>query len=171
MAAFLEHKIGFDYFIKFPLAIFKIVLFDFKPMSSRSLKEKILFQVRMSYFLTCIIGFALACSSMILYAVFNSNNFIDAAACVPNAAITMLVGLKSLPTYLRRDEIWDIFQEMQKMFDRRSGKDKNYGIKKYLVSYLRLVRIYAAMFVNFLLFFYFNESIFLENVTVTGDEF
>lgn len=151
MAAFFnpaEDEINFNSFTKFPLFLFRLLFFGFKPASEiASLSTRIAYSLRMCYFKFIIVCLVVAIASMIGYAIVNSDNFVAAATSVPNVVTVVLIGLKSLATLLRKDQIWQIFLELSAIFELHAGENKKYKIKNYLSSYHRLVKTYSGTFV------------------------
>lgn len=144
-----EDEITFDSYIRFSLCMFRGVLFDFQPLNEASVWKRFVYFIKGLYVrlnLSCII---ICCLSMMAYGLANADNFINAAAAVPNATVTLLIGIKGWIVFFHKKDIWEIFQEMKKMFDRRTGQNKKYGVKKYLDNYHRYITAYAIIYCVF----------------------
>ena len=152
MAAIFEEEIVFDNFTKLALCLFRLAFFDFKPLAADvTLKEKVFYSLRMSYVRLCIIGIFIAAASMTVFGIVNIDDFANASTSVPNATLTLLIGLKALMIFLRKDDIWEIFQDVQKMFDRRNGINKKYEVKKCLDEYHLYIKTYGITVIAFLM--------------------
>lgn len=150
MAAINEEELNFDSFTKLSLFFLRLVLFDFQPLKAEAtLKEKILYHMKLNYVRLCLAVMLIAFFSMSAFGIMNSDDFVNASTSVPNATITALIGLKGMAIFLRKNDIWEIFQEMERMFDRRTGQNKKYEVKKYLDDYYRYLKPYVVVFIVF----------------------
>jgi 7tm Odorant receptor len=55
--------------------------------------------------------------------------------------------LKGVTTYINKDKIWKIFQDLKILFERRAGQNGKYNIRKYLKGYQVVVKVYGGIFV------------------------
>ena len=142
-----EDEIDFDSFVRFALLLYKILIFDFAPLQEdASFWKRTLYFIRDVYVRIYLVCFILCFISMIAFGVVNSDDFASAATAIPNATITLLISLKAWIIFLRKKDIWDILQEMKKMFDRRIGQNQKYEVKKYLDNYHRYIGTYAGVY-------------------------
>ena len=162
-----EDEINFDVFTKFSLLIFRFVLFKFMPLpEGATLRQKVVHFARLNYYrftlVLCFIAFILMSS----HTVVNADNLEEAAKSFPNLCSVALMSLKGFATFLRRDDIWKIFQELIDMEERRVGKNKKYQVKKYLDAYHFYMILYSAVFVFISLPVYFTIIPFIMDGTM-----
>lgn len=143
-----EDEINFDSFTKLSLFLFQLVLFNFNPRDENAnLLTKLKHWARMNYFKLIIVCFTICISSMIKYAHSNLDNFVEASGSVPNVVTVALIALKAVATFMRKEDIWNIFQELKAMSEARVNQNVKYEVKKHLDGYHRIIRIYAGTFV------------------------
>ena len=100
-----EEQINFDTFIKFSLLMFRVVFFNFRPLSDNAtLEMKIKYYAMMTYFGLSLLVFFIAIPQMILYAIVHSDDFVSAASAIPNAVSVFLISNKVLSTFLRKHD-------------------------------------------------------------------
>ena len=139
-------KISFDSFFRVSFFLFRLVFVSFTPLhKDASLKEKIRYFVRLNYNKICIVGTVLALASKALLA-YNSVDLMKDSQIVLDVIAYFLNATKISQTYYRRNDIWKIIQDLKLIFDRRSEANQiqEYGVKKYLNNYLRLMATYAT---------------------------
>lgn len=140
-----EDEINFDSFTKFSFFVFRLMMFKFKPLSgNESLREKFLHFMRISYMRFCLFMQFYAFISFVIVMILNAGNVVETARNFANAMTCFLTAQKGLITFLHRDDLWRIFQGIQKVSEQRAGQNKKYGIKKYLDGYNLLVKAYSA---------------------------
>lgn len=141
-------EINFESFTKLSLLLFQLVFFNFIPRDDNAnLMTRFKHWARMNYFKFIIVCFGICISSMIKYAHSNLDNFVEASSSVPNVVTVALIALKAVATLLRKEEIWNIFQELKEMSEARANLNVKYNVKKHLDSYHRIIRAYAGTFV------------------------
>ncbi|CRK96861.1 CLUMA_CG010282, isoform A [Clunio marinus] len=145
-----ENEVNFDSFINFPISCFKLIFFSFvRPERSASIREKLFYNIRLTYFRVLMVLFVLCLALIIAYAVIEAEDFVNATMVIPDAATTILIIMKSFITYWRRDEIWEICEELGILSNGRSATDiTKYGIANHLKEYLRGMRIFTVMYAS-----------------------
>lgn len=139
-----EDQIDFDSFTRFPFLLFKLLSFDFKPLNVElSLMRRRVCQAKQIYVQISLFGIFMAFVSILTYTIVNVDDFVNASSALLESLTTVVIGTKSLITFLHRDEIWSILPEFQKIFERRLGKNKEYQVKKYLDQYYFFIKVYA----------------------------
>lgn len=143
-----EDEINFDDFTKFAFLMCRIVFFKFMPLSkSATLKEKVGHYARVSFVRITLVLCAVAFYLMVCHTVVNADDLSEAAKSFPNVCSVILMSLKGLASFLRRDDIWSLFHEFVEMNDRRAGKNRKYQVKKYFDEYHFYMISYATVFV------------------------
>ena len=142
-----ENKINFESFTNFSFYWFRLVMFDFTHSDSNFvLKEKIIHIARLIYVKFALLCILLSISSFSAYTVAHSDDFLIASKSVPNFVTMALIGVKAFATFLKKDHIWNILQELEAKFNQRVSVQKDFKMKKYLDDYHFCVRIYAVTF-------------------------
>ena len=140
-----EDEINFETFTKFSFFVFRLALFKFEPLKgTESVREKIVHFLKATYFKLCLVVQCWALLSFTLIMIINAENVLEFARYFANTMTGFLVTQKALSTFIFKKDLWNIFQDVQLMFDRRAGQNKKYGIKKYLDRYNRLIKFYSA---------------------------
>lgn len=143
-----EDEINSSSFIKFSLFMFRLVSFVFEPLSgSANWKQRFTYKAKFIYVKVVLLALAVGNMSMVAFAVINSDNFMTATSAVPNIVTVLLIELKAIATYIHKDDIWNIFEELREVFDRRATVVTKYKIKGYLDNYHFIIKIYSATFV------------------------
>ena len=146
-----ENEIDFNSFIQFPLLMFRVACVNFKPLpESPTIKEKISFYARRFYSFFVIVNISLTAISKFIL-VTKSADITDASSFLLDVATYILNGFKIFVTIIYQDELWKIFQEMKIFLDRNINQNKEYGVKKYLVSYHKLAIVYTVPIFGLLL--------------------
>ena len=139
-----EDHVNFGSFTNFPLLLFRIVSFNFYQLKDgANYKERSFYFARDIYtkiFLVCY--FYAFVSNVVL--IITSETLNTAAPSILDALGFLLVTTKIWNTYLHKKAIWNIFQELEFIFNRQTDQSKKPIIKKYLDDYNRLVTIYAV---------------------------
>lgn len=162
-----EDEINSSSFVKFSLFMFRLVLFVFEPLSgSENWKQRFAYEAKLVYVKVVLLALALGTMSMVAFAVLNSDNFMTAASAVPNIVTVLLIELKAIVSYMHKDDIWNIFEELREMFDRRENANTKYEIKRFLDNYHFIIKIYSATFVIVFLPIAFPLFPFLMNGTM-----
>lgn len=141
-----EDEIDFDSFIKFSGFCYKLLFFDFAPLSrSASRVEKIKYACKINYFRFCMSCLILCIAELFAFAFLSAKNFVEATVNVPNIVTVSLIVIKSLANLFHREDIRIIFQDLRQIFsDRGNGQNGKYKVKKYLDGYHRFIKIYAS---------------------------
>lgn len=148
-----EEEINFDSFIKFPLLIFRIIFVNFKPRPANgTIKEKIKYYARRTYNKFAIILLLWMLTTKVILLI-SAENLLDAFPFLLDVASYILVEFKIIHMILIQDDIWGIFQEMRFIFNHRPIKIWEYGVKKYLGNFHRLILIMATPIGLLLAFF------------------
>ena len=119
-------------------------LFSFKPLrENANVKEKVLFFARTNYNRLCFVSHALSCFSMLSYTLTHYDDFEVVSNTLTTSLFMILIGFsKGFGIFLRRDEIWNIFPELEVMQQRRVGLNKKYSIKNYLDDYHGHIKVF-----------------------------
>ena len=146
-----ENEINFKSFRNFSFHWFRLVMFDFKPLDSNFImKEKIIHIARLIYVKFALLCILLSITSLSAFTVAYSKDFLIASKSVPNLVTMALIGVKAFATFLKKDHIWNILQELEAKFNQRVsvqlGVQGDFKMKKYLDDYHFCVRIYAVTF-------------------------
>lgn len=140
-----EDEINFESFVKFPLFCYKLVFFAFDPLSAHpSLLERLVHSARMNYCRICLCAFVIAEISMCMFSFIIAEDFVTASASVPNVVTVLLIFLKVFVSFVRRKDIWNIFEDMRAIFATRVNENGNYKIKEYLDGYHFFIKIYTS---------------------------
>lgn len=142
-----EDEINFDSFVKFALFMFRLVWLDFEQLGENaSWKQRLAYEVKNIFVKIELFAFGVATASIFGYAVINSDNFLAASSAVPNVVTVGLIGIKSVSTFMHKDDIRNIFQDMRKMFVQRGNLNSKYKVKGFLDDYHFIIKIYAVIF-------------------------
>ena len=143
-----EDEIDFNSFTKFALLLFRIFGLDFRPMTEAvTLKSRIAYNVKLSFAWICLICFSVSTIQSLLYAA-SSEDFVVATNAVKDALSIFLISVKTVVTFSRKNQIWEIFEEMKSLSDGRKNQNVKYEVKSYLDKYQRIVKVEAAIFVS-----------------------
>lgn len=154
-----EEEINFETFMKPSSFFFRLVFFDFEPIKvNANRKEKCVYLAKIAYFILTVITLISIIASMITYLVVNWDNFENASSGVPNVFSTILVTLKVLLTFRHKKNLRSMFPELSEMFADRAKDNKKHKVKKYLVEFHRLMKIFSTPFL--LAIFTFFVAIF-----------
>ena len=154
MAAFLNkifnppmNEINFESFIKFPMFAFRLLFFVFDPLKEcANVREKLVYYLRMGYFRLCLFQYVVAISSLVVYCIDHSDDFIESSSNVPNVLSISVLWFKALIIFYHKEDIWKFCQELKELFDKRAISDKK-NIKICLDNYHRSIKVYAGTFV------------------------
>lgn len=155
-------QIKFKSFTKYSLFLFGILHLNFKPIKEGvSLKDKVVRSAKLIYYIFCLVNHALAVVSILVYTAVHSDSFEAASITFTNFLFMMLIGLKSLATFVRREDIWEIFQEIELIQERARDLSRKYDSKKFLDEYRLYMKLYSApciisflpLFIPFILYF------------------
>ena len=139
-----EDEITFESFTRFSLSLFRILWVSFTPLQAgASLKEKFYFHAKTIYNRLRLFGFLIAAISMMSHGLVNFDNFEAASKASTNSIFVVLIGLKAFITFIRKDDISNILQELESLQQRRKGFNKKYGVKKFLDEYHFYMKIYT----------------------------
>lgn len=143
-----EDKITFESFIKFSLFLFRLIFFEFNSdIENASVKVKIVRNLKAAYFKLVIVSSFAATGSLFAYAVFSSTDFFDALKSIQDVLTMSMISLRTVVTFLNKDDIWEICQELKAMYETHRNENVKYGVKKHLDWYHFLNKIYAGTFV------------------------
>lgn len=140
-----EDEIDFDSFIKFPLFLFKIVAFDIEPMETNA-KEKQSRQVRKFYFIFYYSAICLGIFQATVYGFVHSDEIFVALNQIPNVLTLVLVVIKTSTTIFRKNDIWNLIEELRNIFKLHGSDTERSGIKLYLDKYNRIVKGLTGFF-------------------------
>lgn len=158
-----EEEINFQSFLNFPLYWFRFLMFDFKPLSlDATMKEKLVHIARATYVKISLICLSIACVLMTAFTIVNSDDFVVSSRSVPNFVTMTLIGLKTYSTFLRKDAIWNVLQELKVIYEQVCANG-NFKAKKYLEGYYFYVRMYAGTFLVLMVPIAFPVILFLHN--------
>lgn len=142
-----EEEINFDSFIKFTLFCFKLVFFDFAPLTaSSSNREKYQNTAKICFCRMCLFVFVLAIISMCNYSLFIAEDFVTASRNVPTVVNALQFTFTTYILHFRRKDIWNIFEDLRGIFADHDAENAKYKIKQYLNGYHFLIKIYASTF-------------------------
>lgn len=140
----VEEEITFEDFIKYPLTVFRLVLFDFHPeIIGQTSKIKYLHCIKKCSEIFIIFFLHLIILQLIIYGIVHSDNFATSAAAIGNAISGTLVVFKTISTLFRKDELWTIFMELKEIFVSRNDGRTKYKVKNYLDGYLSIVKAFS----------------------------
>ena len=151
-----EDEINFDSFIEFPLAVFKILLFDFE-----TINDNASFKTRFSHYAkTCFTMFAVlnlltATFQFATFAVFHSDDFAVTASAASYVSTLVLVSVKVSILFLRKNDIRRIFDELRELSASRVDENSKYRVKRYLDGYLTIAKVFSAVSLSAYLMVFF----------------
>lgn len=142
-----EEAINFDSFIRFPLLLFKLVLYDFDPLPANpTVCERIKHIAKMSFSLMCLLGLILAETSMCMFPFLTAENFEKASENIPDTATGVLFTLRAFVSIRFRKDLWKVFADLREVFASHSGENSKHKIKQYLDGYHFLMKIYGGTY-------------------------
>lgn len=139
-----EDEITFESFVKFPITILKVLIFNFRSEnSSQTWKSKTL--LRKTYNIFVVLALLVANFQLVAYDFVHSENFLDAASGIANASSGLLIIVKYFVTFTRKDDIRKILEELKEIYVSRESENTNCKVKKYLDGYLRVGKAFCMM--------------------------
>lgn len=145
-----EDEITFDSFIKFSIISFKIVFIEFEPIASDlSFGKRLTYWAKTLMAVMFFVSSALAFSQPMVYAV-TSDSFVEGTRALLDASSMFLVTMKPIITFVNKNVIWEICQEMNLLFNSRDNRNGKYKIKAYLDSFQGIVKV-CGLFIAALL--------------------
>lgn len=144
-----KNEINFDSFIKFPLLFFRLLFFDFEQLQKNpTLRVRIGFYARMFLhrfsLLCCFVGTIQFGAN----AIDHSKNFDFVLRSFCNASSGVLMALKGLTIFLRKDDIQKIFVELKLLMESRNSESAKLKMKDYLDGYHQVMKVYAGIFLS-----------------------
>src|SRR5690349_12988433 len=120
-----KEELSFDSFVKLPVILFKILLFNFKPLKENpTFFQKFVHFLMVNYFKVMLCSILASITQFTIYGYFNfQDHFVEALAAVPKASIMILVFLKGFYTFIYRDKIWNIWQDLKALVDKRVSEN------------------------------------------------
>lgn len=148
----IEEEINFDSFMKFPMLCFKLVFFNFKPLTANpNFREKLQNFLRSNLCRLCLLTIFLTFISLCNYVIFNAENFLSTSGSVLNIVSALQLNLTTFILYAHRKNIWNIFEDLRDIFANHIENNSKYNLKQYLDDYHFFVKIYATTFIAILL--------------------
>ena len=71
-----------------------------------------------------------------------TSSFTEASSSISNAVSIALVAVKASITFWNRGKIWDMLQELRKLFQCRSINKSDYNVSEYFASYRRITNTF-----------------------------
>lgn len=140
-------EITFESFVQFSLVMLRMLFFDFEPLiENASFKKKVEYYSRMAFFAFCLLCSVVIFYQLIAYAVLHSDDFEALAAAVPDMSTIFLMFIKAFLTFLHKNEIWEIFEELKALFNRRESAFAKQKTLQCFKGYNRVIKVYAAVF-------------------------
>lgn len=141
-----EEDIVFETFTKFPFWAFQSMLFTLKPLSDNErFIGKVQHFTKLAYYTLCLILFPVAVVLILSYAVVQSDEFVEALSAVPNSVTVVLIAVKGYITFVRREQIWQMLQELKSIFEDRPYDNVKLKVKEHLDNYQKVVKPYAGI--------------------------
>lgn len=175
-----DSEINLESFIKFPLLVFRMLFFNFKPLGENAgFKATIQHYARMLFYMFCLVSGFLSVLQLIGYGFVHSDDFIAVVHAAPDSSTILLVTIKGMTTFTHRNGIWKILKEIELIFDGHKNRKVKFELKNYLAGYQSLANKYAAisilMFLSqlspWLSFIFFGEMKFVAHYWYPFDEY
>lgn len=142
-----EEEITFDSFVKFPLLCYRMLLFEFEPLTlNAGFFERLKHSMKINFCRLVLFAYIIAMLSMCLY-VITAENFLSGAANIPNIVGVVLVCSKIATSLFHRKDIWRIFEDLRVNFAARGNQNAKYKVKEYLDGYHFFIKLFASSMV------------------------
>lgn len=144
-----EEQIEFESFTYYPLLFLKMIFFNFQPLNADSTKI-----VKFNHYLRKFLHWFSMFSCFFIafqvsaYSFFNSDDADSVLRGISDASTSLLMAFKGLTIFLRKDTIWTMLLDLKAFFEYRRNENKNFKMKSYLDEFLRIVKMYAAIFIS-----------------------
>lgn len=135
-----EKDVNVDSFATLTIFLLRLIGFNFKQLPLRpKCRDKILHALRFSYFNLIIVCAGIALISKAMLALM-SENLSASLPLVLDVVTYSLNMFKISITYLRKDDIWRIIQDVRRMvITRQAASNTNYDTKNYLRKYHKIM--------------------------------
>ena len=139
-----EDEINFDSFIKFSRYSYRLLCFDHEPLTEEATqRKKLRYLVRKVMSIVFLLFIAQGSLSHGGYGIAHLDDLVAALSSMLDVFTSFVALMKGVTAFRRRDDILKLFQEFKEIFLRREGKNKKYGVKKYLNNYHLYIKMYA----------------------------
>lgn len=143
-----EDEISFESFSKISIHLFRLTLFDFKPLDEGvGFKQKLLYTAKQSYMIICL-GAMILETTLRLYANHTMEGS-DTLLAFLNSALYGFLSIYNLvpilTPFLRKKDICKLFQDIEECFNRRMKRNKVCEVKRYLVDYQYYVKLVVTI--------------------------
>ena len=161
-----ESEINLDSFLKLPLRLCRVAFFDFEPRKSNPTAiERVKNFFTSSFLCFCLFAMFVAFCMMMAYIFLLAPSFDKVSSTIANIASLVLITSKAITISMNRTKIWNLFQDLRKLFSGRTENNSAYNAKAYLKSYHRFIKIYSGSFIIVtpvmvlpLIFYYINGT-------------
>lgn len=150
----LGNEVNLKSFTYFPLLLFKLVLFDFNSPDveeTGSFKMKAKFYFRKHFHKFCLGCLFVISFQMIALMIEQFDDEEVVNQMISDMSTIFLMTLKTLITFLRKKDIYKIFVELQKLFERRESGEAEVKIRADLNRFNRVVKVYLTLYVTLFL--------------------
>lgn len=142
-----EDEIDFNSFTRFSFGMFRFAHFDFEKLhEGATFKEKFIYNVKRNYVRFGLGTFAAAVISLTANAIINNDNMVIVSSSFTNLLTIALIALKYLNTYLHKNDIWEIIQEMRAIYNGTTDQRTKFDVRPYLRAYQRVIKIAIVTF-------------------------
>ena len=143
-----DSEINLDSFLKLPLRLCRVAFLNFEPRkSNQPAIERVKNFLKSSFLYFCLFAMFVAFCMMMAYTFLLAPSFDKVSSTIANISSLVLIASKAITTSVNRTKIWEMFQELEKLFDGRTDKNSAYNVKAYLKSYHRFIKIYSGSFI------------------------
>ena len=138
-----ENEIHFESFTSFSLFLFRLTFFKFKPLhADSSIRDKFWHHARILYTMLAVFELYSAMISKFVL-LLNSKTLDEAGPFLLDVFTYFLNSTRVYHSVLRREDIWELLQDMKTLFDSRLEDTNRCGLKKHLDNFHRLMILYS----------------------------
>ena len=137
-----ESEITLDSFLKFSMTFLQILQLEFEQKKSNSFAQSVKLFLKINFVRFWLLVIFTANAMVVAHAYLVTSSFTEASGSISNAASIALVAVKASITFWNRDKIWDMLQELQKLFQCRSINKSDYNVGEYFASYSRITNTF-----------------------------
>lgn len=124
------------------------MLFDLNPIHEvATAKEKLIYSAKRSLVKFILLSLFLSIFLLGVPVIVSSDDLILFSRSLLHTVTMALVELKVVATFLKRNDIWNMLQELNAIYDERRRGSGDFKVKKYLDEYHFYIRIYATTFI------------------------